>query len=50
MMEKYAQVTKLRNAECVSADGWSGLAVKSLQTEETTKKDLHNIAELGRCV
>ena len=50
MMEKYAQVTKLRNAECVSADGWSGLAVKSLQTEETTKKDLHNIAELGYSV
>ena len=50
MMEKYAQVTKLRNAECVSADGWNGLAVKSLQTEETTKKDLHNIAELGYSV
>ena len=50
MMEKYAQVTKLRNAECVSADGWSGLSVKSLQTEETTKKDLHNIAELGYSV
>ena len=47
MMEKYAQVTKLRNAECVSADGWSGLAVKSLQTEETTKKDLHNIKSHG---
>ena len=50
MMEKYAQVTKLRNAECVSADGWSGLAVKSLQTEETTKKDLHNAPKLGYSV